>query len=145
MKNYYDTKQELEIAKYRLSSLEERKELLYVQVLGGTSKQTDVKVNKLSIDDKMSEYLIKTYELDRKIESAKNEVGLLEYPLKKMELAMREMKEIENKIFVMRFIDGLKVYQIARKIGYSKEQTYRIIKNIKQKINMTQNDTNNML
>ncbi len=145
MKNYYDTKQELEIAKYRLSSLEERKELLYVQVLGGTSKQTDVKVNKLSIDDKMSEYLIKTYELDRKIESAKNEVGLLEYTLKKMELAMREMKEIENKIFVMRFIDGLKVYQIARKIGYSKEQTYRIIKNIKQKINMTQNDTNNML
>ena len=139
MKNYYDTKQELEIAKYRLSSLEERKELLYVQVLGGTSKQTDVKVNKLSIDDKMSEYLIKTYELDRKIESAKNEVGLLEYTLKKMELAMREMKEIENKIFVMRFIDGLKVYQIARKIGYSKEQTYRIIKN------MTQNDTNNML
>lgn len=145
MKNYYDTKQELEIAKYRLSSLEERKELLYVQVLGGTSKQTDVKVNKLSIDDKMSEYLIKTYELDRKIESAKNEVGLLEYTLKKMELAMREMKEIENKIFVMRFIDGLKVYQIARKIGYSKEQTYRIIKNIKQKVNMTQNDTNNML
>ena len=145
MKNYYDTKQELEIAKYRLSSLEERKELLYVQVLGGTSKQTDVKVNKLSIDDKMSEYLIKTYELDRKIESAKNEVGLLEYTLKKMELAMREMKEIENKIFVMRFIDGLKVYQIARKIGYSKEQTYRTIKNIKQKINMTQNDTNNML
>ena len=145
MKNYYDTKQELEIAKYRLSSLEERKELLYVQILGGTSKQTDVKVNKLSIDDKMSEYLIKTYELDRKIESAKNEVGLVEYTLKKMELAMREMKEIENKIFVMRFIDGLKVYQIARKIGYSKEQTYRIIKNIKQTINMTQNDTNNML
>lgn len=145
MKNYYDTKQELEIAKYRLSSLQERKELLYVQVLGGASTQTDVKVNKLSIDDKMSEYLIKTYELDRKIESAKNEVGLLEYTLKKMELAMREMKEIENKIFVMRFIDGLKVYQIARKIGYSKEQTYRIIKKIKQKINMTQNDTNNML
>lgn len=143
MKNYYDTKQELEIAKYRLSSLQERKELLYVQILGGTSKQTDVKVNKLSIDDKMSEYLIKTYELDRKIESAKNEVGLLEYTLKKMELAMREMKEIESKIFVMRFIDGLKVYQIARKIGYSKEQTYRIIKNIK--IKMTQNDTNNML
>lgn len=145
MKNYYDTRKELEIAKYRLSSLEEKKELLYVNILGGTSKQSEIKVNKLSVDDKMSEYLIKTYELDRKIESVKNEVGLLEYTLKKMELAMREMKEIENKIFVMRFIDGLRVYQISKKVGYSKEQTYRIIKKIKEKINMTQNDTNNML
>lgn len=143
MKNYFDTKKELEIAKFRLEALEDKKSILYTHILGGVSKQADVKVTRSSGNtDKMTNYLIETYELDRKIEALKNEIGTLEYTLKKMELAMREMKELEYQVFVMRFIDNMKVNQIAKKLGYSREQIYRIIREIQKKVKMTQNDTN---
>lgn len=133
MKNYSDTKKELEIARYRLSSLEEKKDLLYVQIIGGTSKQVDVKVTSLNNNDKMTEYLVKTYDLDRKIEASKNEIRTLEYTLKKMELAMREMKDLEYKVFLMRFVDNMKVKQIARKLNYAPSHIYKIIKEIELK------------
>ena len=134
MKNYSDTKKELEIAKHRLSVLEEKKNILYVQILGGTSKQVDIKVTSLDNKDKMTEYLIKSYDLDKKIEVTKNEVGILDYTLKKMELAMREMKALEYQVFVMRFIDNMKVKQIARKLGYEASNIYKIIKRIENSI-----------
>lgn len=134
MKNYFDTKKELEIARYRLSALEDKKNLLYVQILGGTSKQTDVKTTSLANNDKMANYLVKTYELDIKIENIKNEIGILEYTIKKMELAMREMKELEYRVFTMRFIDNMKVKHIARKLSYDTSTIYKIIKKIEENI-----------
>lgn len=134
MKNYFDTKKELEIARYRLSALEDKKNLLYVQILGGTSKQTDVKTTSLTNNDKMANYLVKTYELDIKIENIKNEIGILEYTIKKMELAMREMKELEYRVFTMRFIDNMKVKYIARKLSYDTSTIYKIIKKIEENI-----------
>lgn len=47
---------------------------------------------------------------------------------------MREMKALEYQVFVMRFIDNMKVKQIARKLGYDDSNIYKIIKRIENSI-----------
>ena len=59
---------------------------------------------------------------------------MLKYNLKKMEIAMREMKELEEKVFVMRYIDNKKVKHIARELNYTEKNIYRVLDIIKEKI-----------
>ena len=85
-------------------------------------------------EDTYAKYIAEVYELDKELELKKNEVNMLKYNLKKMEIAMREMKELEEKVFVMRYIDNKKVKQITQELNYTKKNIYKILKKIKEKI-----------
>lgn len=51
-----------------------------------------------------------------------------------------ESKNIYDKVYVCKYIEGLKNYQIAKKISYSEAQIYRILKIIRKNINMIENE-----
>ena len=44
-------------------------------------------------------------------------------------------------VYYLRYVKKMKVIHIEFKINYSKEQTYRKIREIEEKLKMTQNDT----
>lgn len=134
MKDYNDTKAELNIAEIRLSVLEGKKDRLFQQMMPQASKIKEVVISGSNQSDAYTEYMIKVYDLDKEIEKKRNEVNNLKYNLKKMELELKEMKGLEEKVFTMFFIDGIKVKEIARKLSYSKENIYKTLEKEKMKL-----------
>ena len=51
--------------------------------------------------------------------------------LKEQEKELRLSKDIKDRIYVMRFMDHRKVWQIAKATNYSKQHTYKLIDDIK--------------
>ena len=49
-------------------------------------------------------------------------------------------KDVYDKIYVCKYIDGLKNYQIAKRVNYSEAQIYRKLKIIRKNIKMIEND-----
>jgi len=47
--------------------------------------------------------------------------------LKEMENCLRQSKGLKNKVFVMRYIDGIKVRDIAWKLNYAECYIYKIL------------------
>ena len=62
--------------------------------------------------------------------------------LMQTETEIRKSKEMTDLIYMLRYIDCLKISKIAKKVGYSKSQVYRIIEQIDANIKMRQNATN---
>lgn len=134
MKNYYDTQRELEVAEIRLNVLQNKKNILFEKMMPKSSQIKEVVTNGGKQEDAYAKYIAEVYELDKELELKKNEVNMLKYNLKKMEIAMREMKELEEKVFVMRYIDNKKVKHIARELNYTEKNIYRVLDIIKEKI-----------
>lgn len=136
MKNYHDTKCEMELIKLRLEVLKQKKEALR-SIAEPKSLVTDklqVSPGTLEPDRKMITYLSLSEPIDKEIEVKQKEYDFLNSKLISMEKALREAKGIEYQIFVMRYVDGLSVRQIARKVHYTREHTYSLLKNILQNL-----------
>ena len=59
---------------------------------------------------------------------------------------LRASNNVEDKIYLLRFIDRVRVFRIAKMIGYSESQVYRILeKIICQCEKMRENARNSML
>lgn len=134
MKNYYDTQKELEVAEIRLNVLQNKKNILFEKMMPKASQIKEIVTSGGKQEDTYAKYIAEVYELDKELELKKNEVNMLKYNLKKMEIAMREMKELEEKVFVMRYIDNKKVKHIARELNYTEKNIYRVLDIIKEKI-----------
>lgn len=78
-------------------------------------------------------YLIKKEEqqIDEKLAEIKSILEDREQLLKLKEQELRASNEIKDKIYRYREIDKLRVYKIARLIGYSERQIYRIMEEMK--------------
>jgi hypothetical protein len=128
MKNYYDQQLELIMAQLRLKSLLEKR-YLYFQITqpGGMNYDTE-KVSSSNSNNVFDTYLGKVEEIDKQIEIIEAEIRILEKHLKAMEDSLRKMKGSLEKIFVARYIDGLTINQICRKVNYSRPQVYRKLK-----------------
>ena len=125
MKNYYDQQQELQIALYRLESLQNKKEYYFNQTQPGTMDYSKENVQGGVHSDSITEYVIKIEKIDKEIELLQNEIESLENNLKKMEKCLRTMKGSLEKIFVDRYIDDLSVVNISIKRNYSPTHIYR--------------------
>ena len=136
MKNYHDTKCEMELIKLRLEVLKQKKEALR-SIAEPKSLVTDklqVSPGTLEHDRKMITYLSLSEPIDKEIEAKQKEYDFLNGKLISMEKALREAKGIQYQIFVMRYVEGLSVRQIARKVHYTREHTYSLLKNILQNL-----------
>lgn len=133
MKNYHDTKCEMELIKLRLEVLKQKKEALR-SIAEPKSLITDklqVSPGTLEPDRKMITYLSLSEPIDKEIEVKQKECSFLEEKLMAMEKMLREAKGIEYQIFVMRFVDNMSVRQIARRLHYHRDNIYRILRKIK--------------
>ena len=137
---YHELKKEYIKAKYDYDkALDKKAEYLY-SVLPGASN-TESEMIKGSVSDKLLNYTIKSAEIEKEIEVRRNLMDNLSYRLKLKALELRSSKELLDKIYMYRYIDRVRVNKFCRLIGYSREQTYRKIKEIEEKLKMTQNDT----
>lgn len=136
MKNYHDTKCEMELIKLRLEVLKQKKEALR-SIAEPKSLITDklqVSLGTLEPDRKMITYLSLSEPIDKEIETKQKEYDFLNGKLISMEKALREAKGIEYQIFVMRYVEGLDIRRIANKLCYSDWNIYKILKRIEREL-----------
>lgn len=131
MKNYYDQEQELILAKLRLKSLKEKRELYFNHTQPGGISYDSERVQGGTVNNSFDIYVGNIEEIDKKIKQVEDEIRILEEHLKLMEYELRKMKGTLEKIFVMRYIDGMSVNQICRNTNYSRSQVFRKLQKIR--------------
>lgn len=133
MKNYLDQQKELEIAKARLQTLEEKKKIYFNKTQPKSKSFDKVMVQSSKVNNnQFLEYTSAIELLDSNLDILNNEICIMENYLKNMENSLRSMKGIMEKIFVAKYIDGLSVTQICEKTHYAQAQVYRYLRQIKK-------------
>lgn len=150
IKNYTNTRCELEMARVRLNWLMDKKEKLYCKYFPVTVKPKEISVDGGQNSDKMSEYLQELYEVDlgtgrslaSEIEEQQINIDKIETYLLKMNKSLSEMKGLEYQLFYEIVVNGTNISKAVDKIaeGNNKESNtvwknyYRKIKNELKKI-----------
>lgn len=88
------------------------------------------------VDNTFEKYLILKEEkkIDQRLEEIKSILEDRERLLKLKENELRASTSVQDKIYRYRYIDKLKVYKIAKLVGYSEPQVYRILKIIENNL-----------
>lgn len=124
---------ELMAATYRLETLNEKKAIYFNATQPGSPKLKEVSVSGSKVhNDSFLNYTAKIEDIDKEIEILKKEIYILKKYLKKMEDSLRSMKGILEKIFVLKYIEGLDVRRISYKLNYSEPHIYRLLSTIRQ-------------
>lgn len=134
IKNYYTQLSELRIAETRLETLKNQKEALETRINNITSKLKEVAVFSNVSSDKMTEYVIKSEELDKKIEEAEEEVKILKKGLLMMEEILENISGIEERIFRLYYIENKNPTQISFIIPCARDTVYRYLRKINKKV-----------
>ena len=87
-------------------------------------------------DNTFDKYLILKEEkkIDQRLEEIKAILDDREHLLKQKEKELKESTNIQDKIYKYKYIDKLKIYKIAKLVGYSEPQVYRILKTIRSSL-----------
>lgn len=80
--------------------------------------------------DTMLIYTAKKEEVETKLFRKKNMLKELKRQLKEKEIELRESNELLDKIYLYKYIEKLKWYEICTKIGYEKTKTYDFINKV---------------
>ena len=124
---YKEAKKEFEKA------LAKKSQLLYSVVPKSANFENELV--KGSSSNKFLNYTIKMEEIDKEINVRRNLRDVLEYRLKLKEIELNNSSNILDKVYLLRYVDERKVRYICIKTNYSKTQIYRILEEIKKKIN----------
>lgn len=73
-------------------------------------------------------------QIDRRLQEIKSLLDNRKYLLKEKETELRASKDIDDLIYVYKFVDGKKADWIARKMNYSESQIFRRAARIKEAI-----------
>ena len=129
LKRYYDVR-------LAWDALMEEKEMLFSKTLPTAVQMDKEKVSGGSPSNSFDEYLIRKEQLhlDEQILEAESIINSRFEMLKAKEKELRASKNLHDRIYVMRYIDHSRVVNVARKIGYSESQIYRILEVIEGNI-----------
>ena len=128
-KKYYDyrknnkEKNDLENKKVQLIGL--------VDVKSSSTKNGNYSNQK---EDKFLFYTAELEETELKIYQKDKILEELKTQLKTKENELRESKDVLDKVYLYKYIDKLKYYQISKKIKYSKSRTYDFINEVDKNI-----------
>lgn len=127
IRNYTDTKCELEMAKTRLNLLMDRKEALYCKFfpISPTLQDIFIETNKPT-DDKMANYLHELHEVDvgtgkslaNEIEYQKQNIDRLQEYLNSMNNTLSKMTGIEYQLFYEIVCKGVNITKAVDNIAY---------------------------
>lgn len=115
---------ELENKKINLNSMVDIQAIPPKDSVGGTNTK----------EDKMLMYTAMLEELEIKLLKKKKIIKELRTQLREIEQELSESKEILDKVYLYKYIEKLKWYQICKKIGYEKSKTYYLINEIDEKL-----------
>lgn len=114
----------------KYSRLVDRKEELIYQVMPSGIRYDKDKVQ-TSTTDWISAVLAKLVDVNTELEAAKEVMTDRRYLLEIKKKDLEESTLVEDQIYVMYYLRGMKVHRIARKIGYSKSQIFRILEKMR--------------
>lgn len=128
-------------------ALMEEKETLFSRTLPTAVQLDREKVSGGTPQNAFDEYLIRKEQLhiDEQIKEAESIIESRWEMLKAKEAELRSSKNLHDRIYTMRYIDHSRVVNIARKIGYSESQIYRILEIIDANIKMRENARKSMV
>ena len=126
---YYETQREYDII------LTEKEKLFSITQPSAVKFDKEVVSGGIT-DNTFERYLILKEEkkIDQRLEEIKSLLDDRERLLKLKEQELKTSTNIQDKIYKYRYIDKLKVYKIAKLVGYSEPQIYRILKTIRNNI-----------
>ena len=126
---YYDTQNEYE-------KVLTEKEKLFMMTQPSSVKFDKEVVSGGITDNTFEKYLILKEEkkIDQRLEEIKSILDDREKLLKLKEQELRASTSVQDKIYKYRYLDKLKVFKIAKLVGYSEPQIYRILKNIRNNL-----------
>lgn len=139
MKNYIITSCEYEICSKRLNRLYEKREKLQTMITKTTSNLKDVLVDGGHENDKMSIYVAELDEIEREINELEKEISNLKDDLDYMDKRLSNIEDLKEQIFVMHFIKGMKVKEIAPKVYCDISTVYKKIKEINKERELAKN------
>ena len=90
----------------------------------------------------MEQYVIELEEIEKKLAEIRTSLKDWETLLSVKERDLRQSKYIQDRVYVMRYLDNMSVSRVSAILCYSKRQTYRIIGKIEK---MAQNVIKDML
>lgn len=126
---YYETQREYDII------LTEKEKLF--RMTQPSAIKFDKEVVSGGVADNMFErYLILKEEkkIDQRLEEIKSILDDRERLLKLKEQELRASTDVKDKIYKYKYLDKLKVFKIAKLVGYSEPQIYRILKTIRNNL-----------
>ena len=130
---YYKKYLKLKNTKKDLNELEDKKISLMGMVdIKSTSPKDSGGTN--AKEDKMLVYTAELEYVETNLIKNKNIIKEIEKQLKDKELELRSSKEDLDKVYLYKYIDKLKWYQICIKIDCEKTKTYNLINEIKKNL-----------
>lgn len=126
---YYETQKEYDII------LNEKEKLFMITQPSAVKFDKEI-VSGGTTDNTFDRYLILKEEkkIDQRLNEIKSILDDRERLLKLKEQELRASTSVQDKIYKYRYLDRLKVFKIAKLVGYSEPQIYRILKAIKREI-----------
>ena len=126
---YYETQKEYDII------LNEKEKLFMITQPSAVKFDKDVVSGGIT-DNTFERYLILKEEkkIDQRLEEIKSILNDRERLLKLKEQELRASTSVQDKIYKYRYLDKLKVFKIAKLVGYSEPQIYRILKIIRNNL-----------
>ena len=115
----------------KLFQMIEKREELFNKTQPKSSKLDKEKVDGKKVSNVIEEYLIEMEYLDKQIEYLNQTLDDIYQVLKRKREELKLSKDPYDRIYYYREIERLNMYKIASLIGYSKEQTYRYYRKIK--------------
>lgn len=126
---YYETQREYDI-------ILTEKEKLFRMTQPSAIKFDKEVVSGGVVDNMFERYLILKEEkkIDQRLEEIKSILDDRERLLKLKEQELRVSTDVKDKIYKYKYLDKLKVFKIAKLVGYSEPQVYRILKIIRNNL-----------
>lgn len=126
---YYETQREYDI-------ILTEKEKLFRMTQPSAIKFDKEVVSGGVVDNMFERYLILKEEkkIDQRLEEIKSILDDRERLLKLKEQELRASTDVKDKIYKYKYLDKLKVFKIAKLVGYSEPQVYRILKAIRNNL-----------
>ena len=119
------------------------KEVLFAQTQPKATEFDKERVSGGSTSNTFDNYLIQKQkkQVDERLEEAISILNDRERLLKLKEQELRLSTNPYDKIYVYKFLEHVKVYKITRLVNYGEAQIYRMLKVIRKKVNMIENDS----
>ena len=121
-------------AKYEAVMLE--KERLFTRVMPNAINYDKEDIQTSISSNMLDEYILalERNKVDERLESIKSMLADRQRLLNMKEQALRKSPDKNDRLYVMRYLDGMSVRQMTRRMHLSKTQIYRILDEIRQKI-----------
>lgn len=133
---YVQYKSKYEELQNRFASLLLEKEKLFTDTFPRGITYDKDKVQCMPDDNPLERYAVTMDEkqIDEKLDTLRRQIKDWSILIEFKERELRKSKDIPDRIFTLRYLDGVSVSRISSIISYSKKQIYRILGKIEKRV-----------